>query len=246
MSRRRKYQLPPPPLSTAIPSPAEIIELEPCSELTPGRPVTPLPGSPAPEIIVLFPRGSKSDPNRPLIPSQEEIEKLPRWARVAYLARCARRLLPLYHHFWPDAPRAHEQTLMGVVLLAEQFAITAQCDERARDARDLAYNAGGKPGDPIAAADTAFTISLAVIIAETADETSATNIVREMAERMIALLASAATVGTARAILAPRHDFDRISRLAQEQKWTDDTPVPPEVFGPMWDREPPSWWRENV
>lgn len=31
-----------------------------------------------------------------------------------------------------------------------------------------------------------------------------------------------------------RRDFARLKRLAREQKWTDDTPVPPEVFGPLW------------
>jgi hypothetical protein len=67
-----------------------------------------------------------------------------------------------------------------------------------------------------------------------------------LTERMVPLLSRVATVGTARTILAPRHDFDLVSRLAQEQKWTDETPVPPEVFGPMWDREPPAWWRDDA
>jgi hypothetical protein len=30
------------------------------------------------------------------IPTEEEIAKLPRWARVAFAARCARRALPLF------------------------------------------------------------------------------------------------------------------------------------------------------
>src|SRR5438552_2221502 len=43
----------------------------------------------------------------PLVPTQEEIEKLPRWARVAFAARCARRVLPAFKHFWPEAPEEH-------------------------------------------------------------------------------------------------------------------------------------------
>src|SRR5207247_2476335 len=39
-----------------------------------------------------------------------------------------------------------------------------------------------------------------------------------------------------------RRDFDHLSRLAEWQKWTDDTPVPPEVFGPLWPEGPPKGW----
>lgn len=31
-----------------------------------------------------------------------------------------------------------------------------------------------------------------------------------------------------------RRDFDRLVFLAKKHNWTDDTPVPQEVFGPMW------------
>lgn len=40
--------------------------------------------------------------NPPVLPTEEEIALLPRWARVAFAARCARRVLPLYLHFWPE------------------------------------------------------------------------------------------------------------------------------------------------
>jgi hypothetical protein len=31
-----------------------------------------------------------------------------------------------------------------------------------------------------------------------------------------------------------RRDFVRLKKRASKEKWTDDTPVPPDVFGPMW------------
>ena len=34
----------------------------------------------------------------------------------------------------------------------------------------------------------------------------------------------------------------RLKRLAREQKWTDDTPVPPDVFGPMWPEGVEPYW----
>jgi len=39
-----------------------------------------------------------------------------------------------------------------------------------------------------------------------------------------------------------RRDFDHIASLAEWQKWNDDTPVPPEVFGPLWPEGPPKGW----
>ena len=42
-----------------------------------------------------------------------------------------------------------------------------------------------------------------------------------------------------------RHDFERLRRLAKANGWTDETPVPPEVFGPLWPGRVPKWAREK-
>ena len=34
--------------------------------------------------------------------------------------------------------------------------------------------------------------------------------------------------------------------LHSQVLWTDDTPVPPSVFGPMWEGTPPPWWTDDV
>jgi hypothetical protein len=39
-----------------------------------------------------------------------------------------------------------------------------------------------------------------------------------------------------------RRDFVRLKRLAKKENWTDDTPVPPEVFGPMWPQGVAPYW----
>ncbi len=31
-----------------------------------------------------------------------------------------------------------------------------------------------------------------------------------------------------------RRDFERLKRRARKERWTDDTPVPPDVFGSLW------------
>ena len=55
-------------------------------------------------------------------------------------------------------------------------------------------------------------------------------------EAAAALLLAAATTRTPlrRQLRCIRRDFDRISLLAKRNNWTDETPVPADVFGPMW------------
>jgi hypothetical protein len=54
-----------------------------------------------------------------------------------------------------------------------------------------------------------------------------------------------ATFRTLRFALLPRRDFDHILRQAKEGNWTETTPVSQALFGPLWDREPPSWWKDS-
>ena len=66
-------------------------------------------------------------------------------------------------------------------------------------------------------------------------------------EAVAALLLAAATVDTPirRQLLCLRRDFDRLARLAKAGAWTDDTPVPPDAFGPLWPNGlAPTWAKE--
>jgi hypothetical protein len=66
-------------------------------------------------------------------------------------------------------------------------------------------------------------------------------------EAAAALLLAAATVETPirRQLLCIRRDFDRLVYLAKKHDWTDDTPVPPDAFGPMWPGAlAPDWAKE--
>lgn len=37
-------------------------------------------------------------------------------------------------------------------------------------------------------------------------------------------------------------DFARLKKLARKEKWADDTPVPPGVFGPLWPEGVAPYW----
>jgi hypothetical protein len=45
-----------------------------------------------------------------------------------------------------------------------------------------------------------------------------------------------------RTALAVRQDLERLLELATEQGWGDETPVSPEVFGPLWPPGTPNPW----
>ncbi len=60
-----------------------------------------------------------------LLPTEEEIAQLPRWARVAFAARCARRVLPLFQRYWPNAPAEHLAAVTQAIDLSEQAAARA-------------------------------------------------------------------------------------------------------------------------
>ncbi|VTR96315.1 unnamed protein product [Gemmata massiliana] len=153
------------------------------------------------------------DPNRPLVVTREEIAKLPRWARVAFAARCARRVLPIVKKFWKTAPKHHLLALDKAVSVAEQTAA------RAADADYAAAYAAARAAAAAAAAyaDAAYQSLLQVV-----------------------------TAGTINYLTAPARDFDRLHWLAVKEQWTDDTLVPPTVFGPMWDGSPPEWWSDDI
>ena len=112
--------------------------------------------------------------DRPFIPSVEEIARLPRNCRVAFLQRCAARVCKLRPS---DLPCPTEL-------------------------------------DPFTAA--------ALILAHATVE-----------------------MPVRRQLQCIRNDFDRIRYKVYQHHWTDDTPVPPEVFGRMWPKTlAPAWAKE--
>lgn len=158
------------------------------------------------------------------LPTVEEIARLPRWARVAFAARCARRSLPLFRSGWPDAPAQSisilEEGVQKLESSAGQASITA-CE-------------GFGDVDIVAAAS-----SRAPIIAQ--------HIVRGVAAAVRAIHdtthyrrgASAAAAAKHIIAVSPQSvklisdDFHHLLDLSQNHQWTDDTPVPPSVFGPL-------------
>lgn len=167
------------------------------------------------------------------LPTKEEIAKLPRWARVAFAARCARRVLPLYKHHWPDAPEEYVADIVNAVEIAEQSAAAGYADTRAaaRAAADAARAAS-------VAADFANADPAAYTAAHTASDAAADAAADAATARGAATDTAAWLAG--KPIIV--RDFQTLLARVNAENWTDNTPVPPKVFGPLWPDGPPEGW----
>lgn len=167
------------------------------------------------------------------LPSDEEIAELPRWARAALAARCARRVLPLFLHDWPKAPASHVQSITETVLHAEVGAATASVPFAAMAASVSTTSAAAAVASAQIAAGVADAVAAA---AETVETVSS----RDFVLPVVATIVSAVAAGVTAASV--RYDFDTLRQRATAGAWTDDTPVPPTVFGPMWPFGTPKDW----
>jgi hypothetical protein len=185
------------------------------------------------DALVGFCRADRAYKNPPVLPSEDEIAKLPRWARVAFAARCARRGESAYRARWTDNPIHIYHVVDETIRATERMAASGRrsATQAARhqftdtELEVLIRNV------VLPAYDAAWHFDdLRVSSTETARTAAAT------ARASTILDTSEATTGVI------RRDFDHIASLAEWQKWTDDTPVSPEVFGPLWPEGPPKGW----
>jgi len=182
------------------------------------------------------------------IPSMKEIAKLPLWAQVAFAARCARRVQALFAQFWAAAPSEHVKAIDRAITLAEASAASpASASESVTAYARAAATAAADASDARAGAHTATRAARAAATAARAAyaATRAARAAATRAARAAATAAGAAAyVDASRAAI--RRDFELLLELAKGREgvpaWTDETPVPPEVFGPMWAERAPGGW----
>jgi hypothetical protein len=176
------------------------------------------------------------DPVR--LPTEEELRALPRWAVVAFAARCARRVQPLFTHFWPKAPREHIEAVDRAISLtqasaADPSSVSTYEVRAAADYVDDAYVAATAADIPEAAYATSPAANAAHAAAADADSA------------FLGAFLTARAARAADAVVAMRRDYELLRAAAASEGWTDDTPVPPEFFGPLWPEGEPEGWPTN-
>jgi hypothetical protein len=70
-------------------------------------------------------------------------EPLPHWACVAFVARCARLVLPIFDAAWPDAPANRRDGLLAGIFSGEESAKHAKLSEDSEEADFAAVTACG-------------------------------------------------------------------------------------------------------
>lgn len=169
-----------------------------------------------------------------LIPRKCEIAKLPRWARVAFAARCARRVLPLFQAGWPEAPTGRIKAVIKAVEAAE----------RGPDGSHIVTHASAAATAASARGATIAAKMATVAAITTAAVKSAANAATDAAAYVVymAVDAAAEAAASTAADVAIRADFDHLVATSIAEGWTDQTDVTPEVFGPLWPAGPPEGW----
>lgn len=202
--------------------------------------------------------------DEPKLPTEDDIRQLPRWARVAFAARCARRVLPLFqsHRPGPGAPDEHTSSVVVAIEAVEQVAARAPSSAPARVAviyaaaaaaratHAAAYAAprGGAARAARAARAAAATAHATAVAADAPpDAPRARNAARAVAYAAAAgaHAARAAAYGHRSIDRSIGQDFIKLKNAARAGGWTDNTPVPPEVFGPLWPDGRPNRWPDD-
>lgn len=201
----------------------------------------------------------------PDVPSREEIASLPKWAIVAFAARCARRVQPLFQYFWPDAP---DELILSIDRASKLAQASSENPAMASTARSAIYLTAASKANAAAsavetalgsatvetrnaAADAAYAARNAAFAVLTAAESlkqssyvyaaknavdSAVYAVQNAAE------ASAELDARIQTSLAIRHDLQTLIAAAINNKWSDSTAVPSDFFGPLWPEGTPAAW----
>ena len=187
-------------------------------------------------------------------PDETQLARLPSLALVAFAARCARRVQPLYRPTFDvyDPPKQ-----LGAVDYAIAAAEVHGSTIPTKEVVSRSVAAGAVKGAYIAAerglfADAIYAATAAAYAARMVRwfpdnlhvrvMTTAFNVAHQSA---LAATASEqnGNIGAESAVLtAVKHDYGLLLNAAAAESWTDETPVPPEFFGPLWPFGPPPNW----
>jgi hypothetical protein len=174
--------------------------------------------------------------------TNEELNILPQWARVAFAARCAQRVNGLFPFCWKDAPNKYALAVERAVAVAAKAAkdgIHQPDNDLCIDISEAVTRTVGKG----VAHASAFAAHSAVAIAMLHEP---------MVEQLLKEHHAMSSHHSSRAARqvdcevevfnAQRYDFLMLKRLAEIHGWDDDSPVDPEICGPIWPEGVPEKW----
>jgi hypothetical protein len=163
--------------------------------------------------------------------TEQEVQPLPRWARLAFAARCLRRARSL---------AGTAQALDSALDQLENACRTGAAGDELADAAAGAYTLaldnldGAAPaGDQdreVVACLLAHATAFAAEAATLADSRQAAHLAAQSVDFAVHALRLADPARAGAELDAMRADLDRVREAARRSRWDDRSPVPPEVF----------------
>lgn len=168
---------------------------------------------------------------------------LPRWARVAFAAHCARQVLPLLTQHWPGVPAKYSEGVRRAMELAEQSAEEGRAVEGLQEAvqqpliaagaalRAGSVSAEGEPRPENAYSGTiASFVARAAAKAAEAAQADADAALRAAMEAWIYATDAATWAEDESVVATLQEDFHKLYRVAIRGQWTDQTRIPTEIW----------------
>ncbi|MGF1583021.1 MAG: hypothetical protein ACFCD0_27185 [Gemmataceae bacterium] len=170
------------------------------------------------------------------IPTQKDLESLPRWAKVAFAVQCAKLVFPVVRHEWPDVPEKHLEAWTKAIGIAEQLASdggqTQTYAANAGNAAKAFYEA--KAAAHAIKKETQSEGSFQAMMAGVYVAKAAAHYAQNEEDIFAAVeaahgAAAAHSVGE-RFVEAVWRDFGALATAARKEEWTNNTPVPKSFF----------------
>lgn len=160
--------------------------------------------------------------------STEELDQLPRWAKVAFAARCARRIYPAFQAW--DRKCYYAEFVQQAIAVAEESAANAKAEARRVAAiRDTAREAVTAATHSAAGGNAeAFNALAAAMAAIRCAESAIAASYRNQYATGFATQAAVNAAGNASENVVD--EFAKILAVSIAQGWDDDSAVEPEFF----------------
>jgi hypothetical protein len=182
------------------------------------------------------------------IPTQDDLKRLPRWARVALIARTVRRIQPLYLEAWPKAPRKFQDAIEAAIAEGELAASQGKRTPDLGETGQAAMDVYGKAPDKITfSKEHVQDVPYAASRVSFAGQESDASFAHEGLETAISAVFYFERANRRKGLVKQVDrliwdDFKLLEAAAKSGKWKGTTPVTPDVFGPMWPDGPPKGW----
>lgn len=185
------------------------------------------PGSPIPPL--------SRKVRKPLLPSEAEVASLPKWARVAFAARCAKRVLPVIERerTWVErAIRSVEQCAAIGGCASDEAKAHIRLESNVASELNRIASTAAEQGNLVFCAVDAVRETVEAACFASVGLARVSDLVYRVEECAVQVVLAKATDSSD--LKCFRRDFERFAYLAEREKWTDDTPVSPEVIGKLW------------